>query len=185
MSRLRLGRLAVAAAAVAVFALAAGVAYATIPDSSGVIHSCYDNSTGNLRVIDTSVTASCKNSEMALNWNQTGPQGPAGPPGPAGPQGPAGPAGPQGPSGPGTTYHYESGSTTVPAIAQDYSLEIGCPPDEGKAISGGADISPLEAGVLVATEPKPADNAWIVRYKNDGNPGWPGATITGWVVCAS
>lgn len=62
---------------------------ASIPDSSGVIHGCYSNNFGLLRVIDNS-TDNCKSGEVGLNWNQTGPQGPAGP---AGPQGPAGPAG--------------------------------------------------------------------------------------------
>lgn len=31
---------------------AAGIAYATIPDSTGVIHACYDPN-GTLRVVDT------------------------------------------------------------------------------------------------------------------------------------
>jgi hypothetical protein len=60
---------------------AAGIAYATIPDSGGVIHGCYDTKTGALRVIDA---GSCAGKEGALNWNQTGPQGPPGPTGPAG-----------------------------------------------------------------------------------------------------
>jgi hypothetical protein len=63
---------------------AAGIAYATIPDSGGVIHGCYDTKTGALRVIDT---GSCVAKEAALNWNQTGPQGIQGVPGPQGPAG--------------------------------------------------------------------------------------------------
>jgi hypothetical protein len=65
--------------------LAAGVAYASIPDSSGVIHGCYTNNQV-LRVID-SATQTCAMNETALNWNQTGPQGPAGPTGATGPAG--------------------------------------------------------------------------------------------------
>ena len=59
-------------------AAAAGVAYASIPDSSGVIHGCYKKTRGMLRVID-SATTTCGNDETALTWNQTGPQGPTGP----------------------------------------------------------------------------------------------------------
>ena len=83
-------------------ALFAGVAYATIPGSDGVIRGCYAKSGGTLRVIDSSVT-NCKSSETALNWNVAGPAGPAGAdgaPGPAGPVGPAGADGARGPAGP-------------------------------------------------------------------------------------
>lgn len=65
-----------------------GVAAASIPDASGVIHACYDRSTGALRVIDTDLHQVCdQKNEAQLSWNQTGPRGPtgaAGPPGPAG-----------------------------------------------------------------------------------------------------
>ena len=75
--------------------LAGGVAYATIPDSQGVIHGCYTpNPTGQLRVIDTDKGQTCKTGEQALSWNQTGPQGPSGAQGPSGPAGPPGTAGP-------------------------------------------------------------------------------------------
>lgn len=44
---------------------------AATPDSSGVIHSCYKNSNGALRIIDNA-TQSCGNNETALGWNQAG-----------------------------------------------------------------------------------------------------------------
>jgi hypothetical protein len=93
------------AAAVVALAVSAGLAtfaYASIPDSGGVIHGCYKTSGGDLRVVD-SATDSCKNGEAALNWSQTGPQGP---------QGPQGPAGPQGPEGSGHAF-FATGSTTI------------------------------------------------------------------------
>jgi hypothetical protein len=34
----------------------AGIAFATIPDGSGVIHGCYTKSTGTIRVIDSAAT---------------------------------------------------------------------------------------------------------------------------------
>jgi hypothetical protein len=84
LRRRAIQRFGTGAALGGVFALlAASVAVASIPDSSGAIHGCYVKATGSLRVIDPA-TDSCRQSETALLWNQTGPQGPAGPPGPAG-----------------------------------------------------------------------------------------------------
>ena len=54
---------------------AAGIAYATIPDSNGTIHACYGNNNGLLRVID-SPSQSCRNDETPLSWSQGGGQGP-------------------------------------------------------------------------------------------------------------
>jgi hypothetical protein len=66
-----------------------GVAYATIPDSNGVIRGCYLKAIGSLRVVDPSAGQHCATAvETPIQWNQTGLQGPAGP---TGPQGPAGP----------------------------------------------------------------------------------------------
>ena len=81
--------------AVAVAAAVGGVAYASIPDSAGVIHGCYVTGTGQLRVYDSESATSkkCASNEKPLNWNQQGPAGPAGPAGPTGPQGPAGTSG--------------------------------------------------------------------------------------------
>jgi hypothetical protein len=75
-------RLWVLLAFVLVLATAGGIAYATIPDSDGVIHGCYARNNGALRVIDTG--QACTTKETGLNWNQTGPAGPQGPAGPAG-----------------------------------------------------------------------------------------------------
>jgi hypothetical protein len=104
-------------------AIFGGVAWASIPDSSGVIHTCYSQSTGTWRPIDYP-TQRCKSGETQLDLNQkgakgdkgdagaTGPSGPAGPKGdkgdpgskgdtgPAGSKGDAGPAGPKGDPGP-------------------------------------------------------------------------------------
>jgi hypothetical protein len=97
IGRLLATRARTAALAVVVVA-AVSVAYASIPDSAGVIHGCYLKSNGQLRVIDSAVS-SCTPAEVPLQWSQTGPQGPAGPQGPTGPQGPQGPVGPEGPDG--------------------------------------------------------------------------------------
>jgi hypothetical protein len=68
---------------VATSGFAGGIAYATIPDGSGVIHGCYQKNQGTLRVIDTGTTQTCSSSEAPLTWSQTGPQGQPGPTGPS------------------------------------------------------------------------------------------------------
>ena len=78
--------------AVAAALLAAGAAYATIPDANGVIHGCSATKDGSLRVIDPDAGQSCGTKESALDWNAKGVTGPQGPQGPIGPTGPAGSA---------------------------------------------------------------------------------------------
>jgi len=91
---------------IAALAVAGGVAYATIPDSTGTIHGCYLRSGGAVRVIDDSTT-NCKTNEMSLDWNRQGVQGPPGPPGEQGQQGQQGQPGPPGPPGVDLTKIYE------------------------------------------------------------------------------
>jgi len=74
---------AIALVAIVAALTVAGVSYASIPDSSGVIHGCYSASGASanggtpLKIVD-SASASCGNKLQAVNWNQTGPQGPPG-----------------------------------------------------------------------------------------------------------
>ena len=67
----------VAIGAVALFAVAGGIAYAAIPDAAGVIQGCYRTSTddqkGQLRVVDSAT--SCRTNELPIQWNVTGAQG--------------------------------------------------------------------------------------------------------------
>jgi hypothetical protein len=69
----RRSRLALIGGAVAAVALVGGgVAFAVMPDAgTGVIHGCYDTTSGALRVIDPA-SQSCSASESALNWNMRG-----------------------------------------------------------------------------------------------------------------
>ncbi len=62
-------------ALLAIVLAAGGVAFATIHDSSGTIHGCYDKK-GDLRVVESA--ADCRSRETALAWNQQGPPGPPG-----------------------------------------------------------------------------------------------------------
>jgi hypothetical protein len=57
--------------AIGVAAIAAGIAWAAIPSSDGVITGCYvkqSRSFGKLRVIDAENGQACKSSEASLNW---------------------------------------------------------------------------------------------------------------------
>jgi hypothetical protein len=47
------------------------VAWAAIPDANGVIHACYKQSNGALRVFDASAE-SCDASENPISWSQSG-----------------------------------------------------------------------------------------------------------------
>lgn len=75
----------------------AGIAAASVPDSSGVIHGCSAKLGGDLRVVDTDAGQVCSSLlENPLSWNQIGPQGPKGDPGVQGISGPKGDTGVQG-----------------------------------------------------------------------------------------
>jgi hypothetical protein len=93
-------------AATAGVALAGGIAYAAIPDSGGVIHTCYKPSDAKkvggalLSIVDSESGATCKAGDTALAFNHQGPTGPQGEQGPTGFQGPTGLQGPTGPQGP-------------------------------------------------------------------------------------
>ena len=78
------------------------VASGLIPGSDGVIHGCYQQLTGNLRVVAD--PSDCHEAEVAVRWNQIGPQGPTGATGANGATGPTGATGPIGATGlPGAT----------------------------------------------------------------------------------
>jgi hypothetical protein len=83
-----------------VAALIAGTiaAAAAIPSADGVIHACYRENTGAVRLVDEGTA--CLPIESAISWNQKGPKGDPGEPGPPGPQGSPGETGPQGDAGP-------------------------------------------------------------------------------------
>jgi hypothetical protein len=152
-------------AGLAAVALAAGAAYASIPDSGGVYHACVaangggdegeGGGKGSIRIIDHNAGQECKSKELHVHFNEkgqkgdtgeTGPPGPAGPQGPHGDQGPQGATGPQGPPGPTGPAGPQgapgiSGRTTivrnvvVPAGEGDWGVEAFCP--FGKSILGG------------------------------------------------
>jgi hypothetical protein len=72
--RSRTARAGVAGAAIA---MTAAVGYAAIPDASGMIHACYANRDGTVRIIDAP-SQTCGRNQTPLSWNQAGPAGPEG-----------------------------------------------------------------------------------------------------------
>ncbi len=174
-------------AAVAFLLVGAGVAYASIPDSSGVIHACYHvNGQGaveggsTLRVIDPTSSnkegRACKKDEASLDFNQTGPQGAQGPQGPQGPQGQQGPQGPQGAAGKDgkdgvSGYHIAQAFETVGGSGTTATLDASCGP--GDSVLGGGyeiDSGSGDNTNTVVTESEPANQStWEVRMTNNNS----------------
>lgn len=172
--------------------LAGGVAVASIPDGSGVIHGCYTSNNGQLRIIDTAEGDSCRNSETAISWSQTGPPGPQGIqglkgdpgiqglqglPGLNGKDGAPGAAGPAGPAG-------QAGS---PVFFQEIGFcgSGGNPtPTTGAGSSNGFAIGTFSSPVA-ATGCFGASFRQQFTYtvQNVGGPGGPYAIGTGTITC--
>jgi hypothetical protein len=180
---IRIRRLFVALA-VLVVPLAAGVAYATIPDPTGTIHACYSKSGGTLRVIDASVT-NCKSGETALDWSVQGPPGPAGAQGAQGLQGPQGVPGPAG--APGIS-GYERVLAQTAADTLDVKVATAECPSGKKVLGGGALVaSPPgghQIGVFIGDDfPRADGQAWTVTASESVENGavW---SLTAFAICA-
>jgi hypothetical protein len=121
-----------AIAAVAIFAVLGGIAYASIPDAAGVIHGCYrtsmDDQKGQLRVVED--PANCRTNEQPIEWNQ---RGAAGPPGPAGQDGADGADGQGGADG------------VSPTVTQLAVGDVNCPAG-GAAITDAAGTTAYVCG---------------------------------------
>lgn len=163
--------------ATASLATIASVAVASIPDSSGVIHGCYDSKTGALRVIDTGKGQTCAKSETALTWNQAGPQGAQGP---AGPEGPAGTNGVSG-------YEVVNASITWPGGSGGSiggTLDAQCPNGK-KVLGGGWRSRELDSPNLRIhwSYPDTENDWWSVRYTVDDTTA--AFTLTAYATCAT
>jgi hypothetical protein len=147
------------AGATATIFAAAGVAYAAIPGSNGLINGCYEKRTGILRVIDADAGKTCLSIETPISWNQQGPVGPPGPkgdkgdPGPPGPEGAKGDPGPQGeqgepgpqglegspgPAGPAGVSGYEFVSTVKTVQPREEVRITAMCPSGKRPVGGGA-----------------------------------------------
>ena len=159
--------------------LGATWAWAAIPDEQGAISSCYNSTSGALRVIDAA-KSKCASSERPLTWSQRGPAGPSGPPGATGPVGPAGARGPAGVSG------YElrqSQEITVPP-GQPLAHWEHCP--TGKVALGGGYYVNREQGLVPASMPLLDDSGtpvgWSISVVNASSD-YP-VYLTVYAVCA-
>jgi hypothetical protein len=164
-----------------------GAAYASIPDSSGVIHGCYQKNSGNLRVVDLS-TDTCRPSEVGLDWNMTGPTGPKGPTGAAGRTGATGPAGATGPTGPAGIVGVQMvlSLPTIVAAGAESETTVSCPAGD-IALTGDVIVNPAIAvgelnlvtidsfnnGFFTGTNPtdRTPNDKWTVDVKNIGAAG--------------
>lgn len=169
-----------------------GVASSAIPSAGGVISGCYNDKSGQLRVVDVDAGQSCGRNEVAVSWNQTGapgPQGPAGPPGPVGPAGPLGPLGPVGPIGPagaqgpqgppgpagqGATYRVLQGEHAARSHGVS-GVAVACPAGDW-AISGsvqivasGDDYARAVQAIEIAESRNVDGRVWQVAVENDGD----------------
>ena len=77
------------------------IATGGIPGTDGRIYACYNQTNGNVRIVTG--PSDCRNADISIWWNQTGPAGAAGPAGVAGATGATGAAGSSGATGPGIT----------------------------------------------------------------------------------
>jgi Collagen triple helix repeat (20 copies) len=182
-------------AAFAILMVAAGVAYASIPDSTGVIHGCYTTGTGQLRVYDSqsSTAKKCSSNERALTWNQQGPQGAQGPQGPQGAQGPQGPQGPQGAAGQDgkdgvSGYHMAQNFQSVGGSGTTVSLDASCGPDNS-VLGGGYEIDSGSGDNTntVVTESEPVNQStWEVTMTNNNSEIFTSGNVGLWVfaTCA-
>jgi hypothetical protein len=129
-------------------AIGGGVAYATIPDASGVIHGCYKKKHGQLRVIDPG-TSHCRRSETAISWNQTGPPGP-----------------------PGISGYEEKTHQVFVSAGAFTNVSVTCSAGK-KVFGGGFDIETPDDVKVFSSEPTDGsgniiDNGWNVFVHNAG-----------------
>jgi hypothetical protein len=174
-------RLVVAGALFAAALLVGGVAYATIPDGSGVYTACELRATGTIRLIDPSLgngslLGHCNSVlEKEITWNAQGQPGVAGTPGSAGPQGPAGQQGLPGPAGPlfDPQRLYVATATVNGGVSVNPTgyLDATCNPGDA-LLSGGFDESFQPTGKVLGSFPENGlfrtdgfGPAWSVKYQ--------------------
>jgi hypothetical protein len=163
---------------VGLIALAAGIAYATIPDSAGTIHGCY-GSNGQLRVIDPSTGGACKNNETGLDWSQRGPQGQPGQDGTNGTNGVSG-------------WEIVQFASNLPPEGDDYvgtaqGISVNCPAGK-KVLGGGVTTDEWVNSIIRSSGPNAAGTQWkvIIQRTNDGDSPNSGNTpLRVYAICAN
>ena len=177
--------------AAAIFVIGAGVAWAAIPGSSGVINGCYEKRPGILRVIDVEAGRACLSIETPISWSQRGPQGERGLQGERGAQGEQGlqgeqgiqgtqglqgERGPQGLTGATGPPGGLSGTTTVTQVfnseddkggyANEIFARVSCP--AGKTATGGGYFRSYDPDLVVSASAPTLGGGWAVDMNNTG-----------------
>jgi hypothetical protein len=172
------GRIAIGATVA--IAVTGGIAYAAIPDGSGMIYACSLNRIGTVRLIDPSksgLQGKCSTVETPVSWNQKGEPGPAGAKGDKGDKGDPGIPGANGdPGTPGA-----KGDTGAPGAKGDTGApgakgDTGAPGAQGvKGDTGASGTSGYQiitaSDTLAPNEAAFGDNACPAGKKAVGG-GW-------------
>lgn len=157
------------------------IATAAIPDAAGVITACYNasaagNSGMSALMIKDTANGGCPKGDVALTWNQRGPQGAQGPQGLPGVQGPQGVQGPAGPAGAaGTVVRRVGSALSLPNAGDKGDAQVSC--DPGQHVTGGGylvfdvDAQRTATDVLVSqSAPLPGPDSsgigWLVTATN-------------------
>ena len=155
-----------------------GLAYASVGSDTGPIVACYQNDSGQLRVVTPTGKDCNANSETALSWNR---QGPAGPPGANGTDGTNGVSGYQVVS--------RTGSVAAPPANGAIGVSVSCPAGKQPLGGGGSGVEDsLGVAEMVASFPLTAGSGgWIVAFGNTDASIPTGTTLSYslWVVCAA
>jgi hypothetical protein len=117
---------------------------------AAVIHACYLESTGALRIIVAKQRSGCSSNERAIDWDQEGPPGPAGPTGATGPAGPAGPIGPAGPPGGQQPSSWANGGLSYVNPASSAYFTVGDLASQNNG-GGGQITVPFNGKILAAS----------------------------------
>jgi hypothetical protein len=174
MHFLSLKKLSLIAAAGAIAGLGL-VAFASAhggPPATGIIHSCVNNSSGEIKIVAEDAT--CNGNRSPLDWNAQGVPGEDGEDGADGQDGVSGWEIVQlssDPTGVGTTVN---GLTAI-------GLTIDCP--DGKNVLGGGSQSNTDFVMTLESYPL-TDTQWFVRHLNITADPIAGVIIDGYAICA-
>jgi hypothetical protein len=152
---------------VALFAVAGGIAYATIPNAAGVYTACKLNALGTIRLIDpslptTSLLQHCNTTfETQITWNQAGAQGLQGIQGLKGDQGVKGDQGIQGLKGDQGIQGLK-GDQGIQGVKGDQGIQ-GVKGDKGDAGTAVAYATVVATGFVVDTKSKNITSANVQK----------------------
>lgn len=170
--------------------LFSSVAYASVPDSNGVIHGCRNNILHTITVRDDASQPKCPAGTTSLDWNQTGPAGPQGPKGDKGEVATTGTVTTEGP------YSYPGALSTA---GGEFEMNLACSdPVRHEAVNATYSFGYLTTGYtafpvdivdyfsynpdLVRSPGVPWRNEWALHIKYASIAGFPAPALQFFVV---